>query len=122
MHCEANFPGRKQQSDLDIPLPIGLDDDGYLQILASHLEDLLNQVNPDLVLYDAGVDTHISDRLGKLALTDWGIYRREKMVLSTCKARGYPVASVIGGGYSQDMSALVYRHSLLHRAAKEVYQ
>ena len=122
MHCEANFPGRKQQSDLDVPLPIGLNDDGYLQILAYHLSDLLSEVKPDLVLYDAGVDTHVSDRLGKLALTDWGIYRRERMVLSTCKAGGYPVASVIGGGYGKDMSALVYRHSLLHRAAKEVYQ
>jgi acetoin utilization deacetylase AcuC-like enzyme len=121
MHCEANFPGKKQKSDLDVPLPIGLDDDGYLQILASHLSDLLNQVNPDLVLFDAGVDTHVSDRLGKLSLTDRGIYRRERMVLSTCKAAGYPVAGVIGGGYSQDISALVYRHSLLHRAAKEVY-
>jgi acetoin utilization deacetylase AcuC-like enzyme len=122
MHCEANFPGKKQQSDLDVPLPIGLDDDGYLQILASYLSDLLTQVNPDLVLFDAGVDTHVSDRLGKLSLTDQGIYRRERMVLSTCKAAGYPVAGVIGGGYSQDISALVYRHSLLHRAAKEVYQ
>ena len=122
MHCEANFPGTKQQSNLDIALPLGLDDDGYLQILASHLSDLLNKVKPDLVLFDAGVDTHVSDRLGKLSLTDWGIYRRERMVLSTCKAAGYPVASVIGGGYSKDMSALVYRHSLLHRAAKEVFQ
>lgn len=122
MHCEANFPGTKQQSDLDIPLPIGLDDDGYLQILANYLPDLLTQVKPDLVLFDAGVDTHVSDRLGKLSLTDWGIYRRERMVLSTCKAAGYPVASVIGGGYGKNMSALVYRHSLLHRAAREVYQ
>ena len=121
MHCEANFPGKKQQSDLDVSLPIGLDDDGYLQILASHLSDLLSEVKPDLVLFDAGVDTHVSDRLGKLSLTDWGIYRRERMVLSTCKAGGYPVASVIGGGYGKDMSALVYRHSLLHRAAQEVF-
>ena len=121
MHCEANFPGKKQQSDLDVPLPIGLDDEGYLQILASYLSDLLTQANPDLVLFDAGVDTHLSDRLGKLSLTNRGIYRRERMVLSTCKAAGYPVASVIGGGYGKDMSGLVYRHSLLHRAAKEVY-
>lgn len=121
MHCEANFPGKKQQSDLDVPLPVGLDDEGYLQILAAHLSDLLSEVKPDLVLFDAGVDPHVSDRLGKLALTDRGIYRRERMVLSTCKAGGYPVASVIGGGYGKDMSALVYRHSLLHRAAQEVY-
>jgi acetoin utilization deacetylase AcuC-like enzyme len=121
MHCEANFPGKKQISDRDIPLPIGLDDDGYLQILAKNLPDLLSQVRPDLVFYDAGVDTHVSDLLGKLALSDWGIYRREMMVLSTCLAAGYPIASVIGGGYAEDLSALVYRHSLLHRAAQTVY-
>jgi acetoin utilization deacetylase AcuC-like enzyme len=122
MHCEANFPNQKQISDLDVPLPVGLDDDGYLQILAKHLPDLLTQVKPDLVLYDAGVDIHVRDRLGKLALSNWGIYRREMMVLSTCLALGYPVASVIGGGYAKDLPALVYRHSLLHRAAKEVYR
>jgi hypothetical protein len=44
------------------------------------------------------------------------------LVLSTCLAAGYPVASVIGGGYAEDLQGLVYRHSLLYRAAKEVYQ
>jgi acetoin utilization deacetylase AcuC-like enzyme len=122
MHCEANFPGTKQTSDLDIPLPIGLDDDGYLQILAKHLPDLLSQVKPDLVLYDAGVDPHVDDLLGKLALSDRGLYRRDMMVLSTCLATGYPVACVIGGGYAKDMTNLVYRHSLVHRAASEVYR
>ncbi|MDB9312372.1 histone deacetylase [Spirulina sp. CS-785/01] len=120
MHCEVNFPSRKQPSDLDIPLPQGLDDEGYLQILAQTLPDLLTEVNPDLVLYDAGVDVHGGDRLGKLALSDRGVYRRERLVLSSCVAAGYPVACVIGGGYCQDMSALVYRHSLLHTAATEV--
>lgn len=119
MHCEANFPYRKQESDLDIPLPIGLDDDGYLQILAFHLKDLLTQVKPDIVIYDAGVDVSSSDRLGKLSLTDTGIYRREMMVLSTCLGEGYPVASVIGGGYCTNLEELVYRHSLIHRAASE---
>ena len=121
MHCEINFPSRKQTSDLDVPLPEGLDNDGYLQILANYLPDLLSQVKPDLVLYDAGVDTHVGDRLGKLALTDEGIYRRERQVLSTCRAGGYPVACVIGGGYAEEMESLVYRHSLLHRAARDVY-
>ncbi|MEC4804776.1 MAG: histone deacetylase [Jaaginema sp. PMC 1079.18] len=122
MHCEANFPSKKQRSDLDIPLPQGLDDDGYLQILAKHLPELFDRVQPDLVLYDAGVDTHRSDRLGKLAMSDYGLYRREKMVLSSCAAAGYPVACAIGGGYGEDMQALVYRHSLLHRAASGVFQ
>ncbi|MGM3305255.1 histone deacetylase family protein [Anabaena sp. WFMT] len=121
MHCEDNFPGTKQKSDLDIPLPLGMEDDAYLQTLANYLPDLLSQIKPDLVFYDAGVDTHIEDKLGKLALTDTGIFRREMQVLSTCVSAGYPVACVIGGGYAEDMKSLVWRHSLLHRAASQTY-
>lgn len=122
MHCEVNFPGTKQQSDLDVPLPVGMEDDAYLQTLANYLPDLLSQVQPDIVFYDAGVDPHIGDRLGKLALTDTGIFRREMQVLTTCVSAGYPVACVIGGGYADDLKSLVWRHSLIHRAANEIYQ
>lgn len=121
MHCEVNFPGTKQHSDLDVPLPAGMEDEEYLQTLAHYLPDLLTQVKPDLVFYDAGVDPHRGDRLGKLALTDSGLFRREMQVLTTCQSYGYPVACVIGGGYAEDLNALVYRHSLLHRAASEIY-
>jgi acetoin utilization deacetylase AcuC-like enzyme len=122
MHCAVNFPGTKQISDLDVPLPIGMEDDAYLQTLAAYLPDLLSQVKPDIVFYDAGVDPHLADRLGKLALTDSGLFRREMQVLGTCVAQGYPVACVIGGGYGDDLDALVYRHSLLHRAASEIFR
>ncbi len=122
MHCEVNFPGTKQQSDLDVHLSEGIEDDEYLQTLAKYLPDLLSDVKPDLVLYDAGVDPHQADKLGKLALTDTGLFRREMQVLSTCCSAGYPVACVIGGGYSDDMNGLVYRHSLLHRAASQTYR
>ncbi|MBW4505807.1 MAG: histone deacetylase [Scytonematopsis contorta HA4267-MV1] len=122
MHCEINFPGTKQKSDLDVPLQEGMEDDTYLQTLARYLPDLLSEIKPDLVLYDAGVDPHIADKLGKLALTDTGIYRREMQVLTTCVGAGYPVGCVIGGGYADDMKSLVWRHSLIHRAASEVFQ
>lgn len=120
MHCGVNFPGRKQQSDLDVPLAAGTGDDEYLAVLRSHLLPLLMRLQPDLVMYDAGVDVHKEDRLGKLALTDDGIFERDRTVLQACRQSGIPVACVIGGGYGDDMVALVYRHSLLHRAAKAV--
>lgn len=121
MHCQVNFPGTKQQSDLDVPLPEGMEDEAYLRMLQAYLPDLLSQVKPDLVFYDAGVDPHGGDRLGKLALTDTGLFQRDHYVLSTCLAQGYPAACVIGGGYADDLFALAYRHSLLHRAARDVY-
>jgi acetoin utilization deacetylase AcuC-like enzyme len=120
MHCGVNFPGTKQVSDLDVPLPEGMEDDEYLKTLADYLPDLLSQVKPDLVLYDAGVDPHVHDRLGKLALTDRGLFDRDLLVLDTCISQGYPVACTIGGGYATDLNSLVYRHSLVHRAANKI--
>jgi acetoin utilization deacetylase AcuC-like enzyme len=120
MHCAVNFPRQKQTSDLDVPLPEGMEDDAYLRQLQAHLPDLLSQIRPDLVLYDAGADTHRGDRLGKLAMTNTGLYARDRYVLNTCVNGGYPVACVIGGGYDDNMDALVYRHSLLFRAATSV--
>lgn len=122
MHCDVNFPRLKQTSDLDVPLPAGTEDATYLQEVHAYLPDVLNQVRPELVLYDAGADIHGRDRLGKLALTNTGLYDRDYAVLATCVAAGYPIACVIGGGYDDDMPSLVYRHSLLHRAAVTVYQ
>ena len=122
MHCGVNFPFRKQQSDLDVELAEGMEDEAYLALVERHVPDLLDAVKPDFVLYDAGVDPHTDDRLGKLCLTDAGLYRRELFVLSACVSRGVPVACVIGGGYSEQMSQLAYRHSLVHRAASVVFE
>lgn len=43
--------------------------------LQEHLPWILNTFRPDLVLYDAGVDPHYKDDLGKLELSDQGKYR-----------------------------------------------
>ena len=45
-------------------------------------------VRPDLVFYNAGVDPHVDDRLGRLALTEEGLWRRERYVLETCRKAG----------------------------------
>ena len=117
MHCEKNFPARKARSDLDVGLPRGLDDAGYLHELAALLPWLLDTVCPTLVLYDAGVDVHGSDRLGHLALSDDGIAARDAYVLGECRRRGIPTAAVIGGGYDRNLDVLAARHALLFQAA-----
>lgn len=119
MHCGKNFPYRKSQSDLDVDLPVGMENSDYLQTLHRHLMPLMDEWRPDFVLYDGGVDPHREDRLGLLALTDDGLYARDRWVLGQCVERDIPVACVIGGGYDVDVDRLARRHCIMHRAAQE---
>lgn len=120
MHCAENFPARKQRSDFDLALPRGTGDEAYLAELCGLLPWLLEQVQPELVLYDAGVDVHVEDRLGHLALTDAGLLARDEAVLRACRRRGIATACVIGGGYDRDLDRLARRHALLFEAAGRV--
>jgi acetoin utilization deacetylase AcuC-like enzyme len=122
MHCRTNFPLHKQKSDLDLSLDAGLEDAAYLALLAEHLTGLLEDLRPDLVFFDAGVDPHVDDRLGRLALTADGLERRERLVLGTCLKAGVPVAGVVGGGYAPDLEQLVRLHAILPRVASELFR
>lgn len=120
IHCEKNFPFRKQPSDLDIGLERFLDDRNYLDVVDSTLSRLLEQFQPDIVLYDAGVDVWDGDALGHLNVSLEGIYERDRLVLEHCIQRGIAVATVIGGGYDRDHYALAKRHAIIVRAARDV--
>ncbi|XP_029923155.1 uncharacterized protein hdac12 [Myripristis murdjan] len=122
VHCGKNFPLRKQQSDLDVSVEDGMEDKEYLSTVEAHLPWLLDTFRPDLVLYDAGVDPHWEDELGRLRLTDQGLYQRDLYVMKSVVTRGVPVATVIGGGYSRDIDKLAIRHSIVHRAATQVWR
>jgi acetoin utilization deacetylase AcuC-like enzyme len=120
VHCRANFPLRKQQGDLDVALDAGIGDRDYLAVLGALLPPLLDRLRPDLVFYNAGVDPHEADRLGRLALTDQGLAEREALVLEACRRRGLPLACVVGGGYAPTLEELVARHAILHRVARDL--
>lgn len=121
MHAEKNFPHRKASGDLDVELPDGTDDRAYLEKLEEILPALLVSVRPDIVFFNAGVDPHADDKLGRLALTDEGLARREAYVLGACLSSEIPVVGVIGGGYHADIDRLAARHAILHRTAKSLY-
>ena len=118
VHAASNFPLRKVSSDLDIALADHTDDHAYLDAIGDRLPALLDQQQPDLVLYNAGVDPHRDDRLGRLALSDSGLLQRDRLVIDACLRRSIPVATVIGGGYDE-LAPLVRRHALVFRAAVE---
>lgn len=120
LHAEKNFPVRKARSSRDVGLPDGTGDDGYMEALTRHLPQVLADFAPDFVLYQAGVDPHVDDKLGRLALTDEGLAQRDRFVVGEARRRGLPVASALGGGYGDDPRVVAARHaaSMLAMAAQ----
>ncbi|WP_206239920.1 histone deacetylase family protein [Novosphingobium terrae] len=111
LHAENNFPARKARSSLDVPLPDLTGDAAYLEALSGSLPAVLDQFSPELILLQGGVDAHVDDRLGRLALTDDGLAARDRMVSWEARRRGIPLASTLGGGYGADREAVALRHA-----------
>ncbi|MGB3795125.1 MAG: histone deacetylase [Alteraurantiacibacter sp.] len=111
IHAEKNFPARKARSTLDIGLADGTDDDGYMEVLEKNLPPLIERFAPDIVLYQAGVDPHGDDKLGRLALSDRGLERRDRYIVSLARSRDLPIASALGGGYGEDQRLVARRHA-----------
>ncbi len=114
MHSKVNYPAKKSVSDLDIELEENLEDREYIDILKNNLK-YLNEEEFDFVFYIAGVDIHYNDRLGKLKISDNGIFERDELVIDNFFSKKIPICGVLGGGYNEDFNKLVELHSSLHK-------
>ena len=114
MHSKVNYPAKKSISDLDIELEENLEDREYIDILKNNLK-YLNEEEFDFVFYIAGVDIHYNDRLGKLKISDNGIFERDELVIDNFFSNKIPICGVLGGGYNEDFNKLVELHSSLHK-------
>lgn len=121
MHGADNYPLRKEKSDLDVELPDFIDDRAYLQQLHNHLPRLLEEVQPDFIFYQCGVDVLQSDKLGRLGLTIKGCKERDQFVFEHCKRNEVPVACSMGGGYSERLADIVEAHANTYRTAAYMY-
>jgi acetoin utilization deacetylase AcuC-like enzyme len=121
MHGERNYPLRKENSDLDIGLPDGIEDADYLRILRDTLPRIADTFQPDFVFYQSGVDILASDKLGRLNISREGCRERDRMVFSFCKNNRLPVVASMGGGYSPRIADIVEAHANTFRVAQEVF-
>jgi acetoin utilization deacetylase AcuC-like enzyme len=121
MHGANNFPFRKEKSDLDIPLPDGMGDEAYLQLLYNTLPRLISKQKPDFIFYLSGVDVLETDKLGKLSLTKAACKLRDQFVFQQCITNNIPVQVSMGGGYSPEIRDIVEAHCNTFRVANELY-
>jgi acetoin utilization deacetylase AcuC-like enzyme len=120
IHCQSNFPFRKQQSTLDIGLPDGTEDSAYLLQLESALPQVL-AFQPDIIFYQSGVDGLHTDALGHLALTPQGLIQRDLMVFRAARSAGIPLTLTSGGGYSRPIELSAEAHANTYRTAWQIY-
>jgi acetoin utilization deacetylase AcuC-like enzyme len=113
MHCEQNFPAKKQYSNYDFPLQKNADSQCYMSVLEQCLMTLRIE-QPDIVLYNAGADIYSGDELGYLDISLAGVKQRDRRVISFCKDFEIPLFTVSGGGYQRDINKLIEVHKQLY--------
>ncbi|OEU15748.1 Arginase/deacetylase, partial [Fragilariopsis cylindrus CCMP1102] len=107
MHSSGNYFSPKQESDLDIELPIGCSDQAYLMTLnhwlkrfrIEHNREKDNKYKWDLIIFQAGVDVLEDDRLGRMSLSSKGVERRNELVYEFAHDLKIPLVICMGGGY-----------------------
>ena len=88
LHGARNYPFVRIPSDLDVEIPSGTGDDGYLPRWSEALDEALPRARADVAFYLAGADPWEGDRLGRLALTKAGLRARDELVLDRLLAAG----------------------------------
>jgi acetoin utilization deacetylase AcuC-like enzyme len=111
IHGARNFPFRKQNSDLDLPMEDGAGDQEYLLALESALNHISIKFQADLAIYLAGADPFKDDRLGRLSLTKAGLAERDWLVLEHYQRKDIPLAIVMAGGYANQIGDTVDIHA-----------
>jgi acetoin utilization deacetylase AcuC-like enzyme len=121
MHGANNYPLQKEQSDLDIGLPDYTDDSFYLKTLDVNLKNLLDNIQPDFMFFQSGVDILDTDKLGRLSVSREGCKKRDRLVLQLAHTNKIPLVASMGGGYSPDFRDIIEAHANTYRLAQEIY-
>ena len=121
VHGARNYPSAKRRSTLDVALRDGAGDAEYLAALEQHLPVALDRADAAIAFYLAGVDVMQGDRYGKLALTEDGLRRRERLVIGMVRNRRLPLVIVLAGGYAETpaRTAELHAHAFREAAACE---
>lgn len=124
IHNKKIFPENKQDYyfEKDFIYPVNgnkINDKKYLKILNKNLQNIINKINPELMIYNAGTDIYEKDPLGNMNITKDGIIKRDEIVFNTAKINKIPITMVLSGGYHED-SATIISESIINLFNKKI--
>ncbi len=119
---------------MDVELPIDCNDETYISTLRYWLKrverhdfdaTIGSNTNPpnearrnfDMIFFQAGVDIHEDDRLGRLCITSAGISQRNHMVFDFAHRMKCPLVITMGGGYpnnGNEGSSIIEAHTQVY--------
>jgi acetoin utilization deacetylase AcuC-like enzyme len=102
-------------------LPNGSGRAALLAALEQGSKAILAFGRPDLVLYQAGADPYREDPYSPLELDQADLRERDRWVFDWAKRERLPLAWVLAGGYTRDLSKVVEVHLGTFDAAQAVY-
>lgn len=103
-------------------LPNGATLKTLLATLEKELPWLLETGRPDLLLFQAGADPYREDPYSPLELGIEDLLERDRAVFRWAKQSNLPVAWVLAGGYTRDLSKIIQIHVNTFIAAHELHE
>jgi acetoin utilization protein AcuC len=87
--------GKGRGYTVNVPLPQKTDDEAFVRAFEEIVPPLLEAYSPDMVIAELGADTHISDPLTHLSMTNFGYCQAVKKLIE----RTPRLLALGGGGY-----------------------
>ena len=120
--------GKGEGYTVNLPLPPHTGSDAFINAFDKIIPSLIHQFNPEIIIYQAGVDTHHSDPLADLDLTFQTYYRIAKAIQTLSQHYSQKLLVLLGGGYNSESCIHSYEnifHGLLrheqYRVEKDPY-
>jgi acetoin utilization deacetylase AcuC-like enzyme len=116
-------PKRHQDgpNHVSVALPNGSGGEALRVALDRGMAAILANGAPDLVLYQAGADPYQEDPYSPLALDLDDLRERDRAVFDWARREELPIAWVLAGGYTRDVSKVVAVHVGTFEAARAAY-
>ena len=94
-----------------IAVPNGANGAAYLGIIDAAIGPAIERARPDLIIYQAGADPYREDPYSPLDVGLEDLAERDARVFRVAHAAGIPIAWVLAGGYTKDISKVVEVHA-----------
>ncbi len=106
---------------VNLPLPPGTGTGTYLRAFKSIIPELVSEFEPELIIYQAGVDTHYSDPLADLELSYPAYYFMAKIMNELSEKSCGKLLVLLGGGYNSESSVISYYNVMCGLLGRKEY-